>query len=446
MKMPDGDRGLTTINMMRFTSNPLLYLENCHHHYGDPFTIYFNIFPPMIVVSEPKAIKQVFTSPQFVDTAKGNDYLRHVFSEKFVMFLEGESHTRRRRLVMPCFRGKHLESYGHYFCENAKKAIDRCKTGESLAIAPYVKEIFRRAFVQVLFGPEDTPCRQQIGTLVEPILQAFGAPVNLQALLIQSFQYDWGAWSPWGRFVRQRRQLDELLYAEIQQRRTQFDPSSTDILSLMVSGRDENGEPMTDTELHDELVGFLLAGNDTSSTSILWVLYWIHQSPIIRDKLVQELNSLGANPDPNAILELPYLTAVCQEALRISPVSLFSAPRIVKSPVELMGYQIDAGTWVTACIYLAHQREEIYPQPQLFKPERFLDRSFSAYEYLPFGGGSRRCIGMALALVGIKLIVATVLLRVRLELDHQRPVKPVFSGTTVVPSGGLRMIVKERMV
>jgi unspecific monooxygenase len=173
-------------------------------------------------------------------------------------------------------------------------------------------------------------------------------------------------------------------------------------------------------------------------------LYWIHRLPEVKEKLLEELETLGNNLDPNAITRLPYLNAVCSETLRIYPIVLVGTPRIVKLPIQIMGYEFEPGTSLMPCLYLTHRREDLYPEPEQFKPERFLERQFSPYEYLPFGGGNRRCIGAAFALYEMKLVLATLLSRFELALADNRPIKPVRRGVTMAPAGGVNMVVKSR--
>jgi cytochrome P450 len=263
-------------------------------------------------------------------------------------------------------------------------------------------------------------------------------------LFFPLLQQDLGRWSPWGRFLRQQQQIDDLIYAEIRERREQLDPSRTDILSLLMAARDQAGESMTDVELRDELMTLLTAGHETTASALTWALYWIHKLPEVREKLLQELDSLGDDPDPNTITRLPYLSAVCSETLRIYPVALITFPRRAKVLLEIMGYQFEPGTLVTGCIYLTHQREDIYPEAKRFRPERFLERQFSPYEYLPFGGGSRRCIGAAFAIFEMKLVLATILQEKQLALTNNRQAKPVRRGLTATPSDVRLMMIDER--
>jgi unspecific monooxygenase len=172
-------------------------------------------------------------------------------------------------------------------------------------------------------------------------------------------------------------------------------------------------------------------------------LYWVHYHPEVHNKLLEELDTLDDSPDPMAISRLPYLTAVCSETLRIYPVSSLNFPHLVREPIELMGYPLAPGTKVVVCIYLTHHRQDLYPEPDRFKPERFLGRQFSLYEYFPFGGGSRRCLGAALAQLEMKLVLATILSRYQLALSDNYIVHPQNRLSVILaPAGGVKMVLR----
>jgi len=246
-----------------------------------------------------------------------------------------------------------------------------------------------------------------------------------------------------GRFVRQKQQIDEIIYAEISDRRQHPDLSRVDILSLLMSAKDENGELMSDVELRDELLTLLVAGHETTASALTWALYWIHHLPEVKRKLLDDLASVE-NLDFGAVAKLPYLNAVCQETLRIYPIAMLAFFRIANSPINIMGQEFESDTLLTPCIYLTHHRPDLYPEPKQFKPERFLERQFSQYEYLPFGGSNRRCIGMAFALYEMKLVLATIMSRYSLAIAGSRSVKPVRRGITLAPSGGKWLVATQR--
>lgn len=201
---------------------------------------------------------------------------------------------------------------------------------------------------------------------------------------------------------------------------------------------------MTDEELRDELITLLIVGHETTASALSWALYWIHYLPEVHDRLLNELGSVVEQADSIAITKLPYLNAVCQETLRIYPIAMTGFARTVKLPIQLMDYDFAPGTKLIPCIYLTHQREELYRQPKQFRPERFLERQFSPYEYLPFGGGNRRCIGIAFAQFEMKLVMATIVSCFQLALADSPPVRPVRRGLGLAPPKGMCMVVTNQ--
>lgn len=211
------------------------------------------------------------------------------------------------------------------------------------------------------------------------------------------------------------------------------------MLSLLLEAKDENGEGLTNQELRDELMLILFAGHETTAIAMSWALYWIHYYPEVKERLLQELNTLPPDSDGMTIYKQPYLTAVCNETLRIYPVAMLTFPRVATEDVQLLGQTVKKGTIVTGCIYLTHQREDLYPNPNQFQPERFLHRQYSPYEFLPFGGGVRRCLGEALATYEMRLVVAKILREYDLELVTKKAVKPRRRGVVLSPKGGIPM-------
>ena len=200
---------------------------------------------------------------------------------------------------------------------------------------------------------------------------------------------------------------------------------------------------MTDNELRDELMTLLIAGHETTATALAWALYWIHQLPAVHDRLLQELESLKANSDPTAVFRLPYLNAVCSETLRIYPVSLLTFPRVVKSTVQLMGISLEPGNTVAGCIYLVHRRPDVYPDPETFNPDRFLEHHYSPFEFLPFGGGVRHCIGTAFAQFEMRTVLSSILTGFELSLTRGRAVRHRSRGLATAPSP-FRMVINRR--
>ncbi|MEH2236429.1 cytochrome P450 [Nostoc sp.] len=446
LKQPNGPQTHPWVQTYQWLTNPLEYMEACAKRYGDVFTLQIGpVFTPQVFFSNPQAIQQIFTTdPKQLDSGESAGIKSPLLGRQSLLALEGKPHQRQRKLLTPPFHGERMLAYGQLTRDITEQVISKWQVGESFSVLPSMQAISLEVILKAVFGLADGPRYEKLKEVLLKILNPKPPFVTAMMLVFPSLQKDLGSWSPWGIFLNLRQQIDELIYAEISDRKEQPDPSRTDILSLMMAARDEEGQSMTDVELRDELITLLAAGHETTATSLAWAFYWIHHLPQVREKLLQELDSLGENPDPNAILRLPYLSAVCSETQRLYPVVMLALNRLVKSPLEIMGYQLNPGTLVIPCIYLTHHREDLYPQSKQFKPERFLERQFTPSEYLPFGGGNRRCIGMAFALFEMKVILATVLSRWQMELADSKPVQPVRKGFLLSPGDGVQMVVTGR--
>ncbi|BAZ17713.1 cytochrome P450 [Calothrix sp. NIES-4071] len=354
--------------------------------------------------------------------------------------LDGENHRRRRQLVMPSFHGDRMKAYGDLIVNLTKKVMDATALNKPFLARSAMQEISMQVILQSVFGLYDGTRCEQVKDLTGKMLDIFKSPFSSSFLFFPFLQKDLGKASPWGKFLCQRQQIDQLLYAEIAERRENPDPNRIDILSLLMSARDEQGQGLTDKELRDELMTLLLAGHETTATAMAWGLYWSHYIPKASEKIRNEINTLGDKNDPVNILKLPYLTAFCNETLRLYPVAMLTFPRVAQEQVEILGYQIKPNTVIVGCMYLVHHREDLYPQSKQFKPERFLERQFSPYEFMPFGGGVRRCIGEALAMFEMKLVIATILSNYQLSLVDSQPEVPRRRGVTLAPANGVKMV------
>lgn len=399
----------------------------------------------VLFISNPQALQRIFANDTKQFIAPPNQLLQPIVGDYSIFTLAGSRHRRERRLLLPPFHGERMRTYGQLICELVDKAMSSLPIGTRFSARTLAQEISLEVILKVVFGIYQEERFSRLKPLMVKLTDSLQSPFIGGLLFFPSLQKDWGSRSPWGYLRHLQRQIGELIYAEIRDRRNQNNVPGSDILSLLMSARDEAGQPMTDAELHDELITLLIAGHETTASAIAWALYWIHRHPQVGEKLLAELSHLGKAPDPIAVVQLPYLTAVCNETLRLSPVATLTVPREVKDPVELMGYQLESGTRLYGCIYLTHQRPDLYPDPKLFRPERFLERMFSPYEFLPFGGGVRRCIGEALALFEMKLVIATLLSHYRLAMADHAPEYPQRRGVVFTPAKGVQMVLKEKL-
>lgn len=435
MQLPPGPKTSPFLQLFPWIARPLEVLETSQKRYGDLFTLRLGQFAPLVCFSNPQAIQEIFTvPPEQFDSGRANKILQPLIGYQSLILLDGERHQRQRRLLTPPFHGERMRAYGKLIGDITERAIAQWETGVPFSVRSSMQDISLRVILQAVFGLHEGQRCEQLNQLLRSVLDVTGSPLSSSLLFFRTLQRDLGPWSPWGRFVRQRRQIDQIIYAEIQERRQQGNMSGTDILTLMMSARDENGQALTDIELRDELMTLLTAGHETTASALSWALYWVHRLPEVRDKLLQELDGVVDNADLSTIVKLPYLNAVCQETLRIYPIAIIAFARIVKTPFQFLGYDLQPGTLLAPCIYLTHHREDLYPEPKQFKPERFLERQYSQYEYFPFGGGNRRCIGMAFAMFEMKLVLATVLSRYNLALVNNHRVRPTRRGVTIAPS------------
>ncbi|MFH7025032.1 MAG: cytochrome P450 [Heteroscytonema crispum UTEX LB 1556] len=432
------------LQTLELIANPTKFLENSAAKYGDTFTVRVMGInsPPVVFFSHPQAIADCFAVPaKQLDFKKATHVFEPLFGEKSLVLQEGKLHNQQRQLLMPPFHGDRMKSYGQIICQITTEITKKWTSGIKIYMHHVMPDITLQIILQVVFGISPGERYQQLTQKLTSLLEDITTPWYSSLFFFPPLQKDLGAWSPWGNFLRRRQEIDQLIYAEISERRLANDTSRTDILSLLMSARDENGQQMTDKELRDQLVSLLLLGYETTAGVLAWLFYLIHAHPKVKDKLMQELNTLGDAPNPEDIIQLPYLTAVCQETLRIHPIALICTPRMVKEKVEIAGNKFTTGTILVPCIHLAHRRSETYPEPEKFQPERFLNQKFSPYEYLPFGGGYRGCIGSAFSMYEMKLVLATILSHFQLQLAEKRPVNPVRRGITIVPSGGVPMLV-----
>ena len=430
---------------LHYTLRPLSYMDAAARRYGDIFNApVFGKHQAVLFLSHPDAIKQLFTSDSSLISAPKNQLLQPIVGDRSIFCMEGQRHLRERKLLMPPFHGERISTCGELIYQLTEKALEKV-SGRPLFVArDLMQDISLEVILKVVFGIYEGERFRRLKRAIVDFTAAFQNPLFASALFFPALQKDWGPFSPWGYLLTLQRDIRKALQEEIEERRVISEGDRFDILSLLMAARDEHGEPMTDEELRDELVTLLLAGHETTATATAWALYWVHRLPDVGKKLRAELQSRGSNQDPMEIAQLPYLTAICNEALRIYPVAVLTVPREVKAPLEIMGYRLDVGSRLYGCIYLTHRRPELYPDPETFRPERFLERQYSMYEFLPFGGGVRRCIGEALARLEMKLVLATLLSRYSFELVDRTPEIPQRRGVTVAPARGVRLrLVKD---
>ncbi len=437
--LPTGPRSSPARQIFNWLTRPYPFLDDCAQKFGDTFTLRFWGLEPIVFCSNPKVIQSIFRAgPNRFTAGSSNKIARPLVGDASILLLDGDRHRRQRQLLMPPFHGERMRTYSATIYDITARVSQSWSQGDRVPVRPVIQDISLRVILEAVFGLHEGDALERLATLTSEMLDTTSSPLSSSMLFLPGLQRDLGAWSPWGQFLQRRSQIDKILYQQIEARRRAIEAGqqSNDILSMLLEARDEAGNPMTDSELRDELITLLVAGHETTASSLAWALYWLHRDPQILSTLRNELATVDvdATGDPMTLMRLPYLNAVCQEALRLYPVVPITFPRrVMEQPFEFEGHLLPVDSLVAPCPYLTHQRPDLYPEPKRFRPERFLEREFSAYEFITFGGGNRQCIGMAFALFEMKIVLATLLQRYEFTLAQAQDIKPVRRGLTVAP-------------
>jgi|SRR4028118_1111408 Cytochrome P450 len=447
MQLPNQLKIPSFLQSFLFVTDPTKFLDNVAQQYPDLFSGNF-LTDRAVMVYHPQAAEEVYANDRkkFVMMPK-TKAVQPIVGDNALMTLAGETHRQHRKLLMPQFHGDRMRSYGEKIVHLVEQAMNKVLLNQPFTAHSVTQEISMNTMIQVVFGDCQTERYQELRHLLTLWFNCLRSPVYTSFLWMPSLRKDLGSWSPWSKFVRLRQQIDKWTYSEIAERRRQPKPEQTDILALLMEATDQEGKRLSDQELRDELMALAFGGQETTSISMAWALYWAHYLPEVGEKLRQEINTLNESPDTMSIFRLPYLTAVCNETLRLSGAGLVTSVRVVgEEPVEILGHRLEPGTKVVVSPYLLHRREDTYANSREFIPERFLERQYSPYEFIPFGGGARRCIGEALAMVELKLVLATMLSRYQLKLVNDEPEKLRPQGLALGPGNGVRMVMTGRCV
>jgi cytochrome P450 family 135 len=427
--LPPGPRAPAAVNMARLVQHPIESLVGWRERYGDVYTVPLIVFGVGVYVSDPEAIRGMLTGDQSdLHAGEANEPLSPVLGKKSVLILDGREHMRQRKLLLPPFQGSAVHNFREVIREVADDEVGSWREGQQLVMRDRMRALTFEVIVRAVFGVTE---RKRI----ERLRSALVAVLDMQMVfaLPNALRRDLGRFSPWGQFQRRLKAADALLYEEIERRRAATDlEERTDVLSLLLRARDEEGLPMSDLELRDELMTMLMAGHETTATELAFAFDLLPRTPGVLSRLRDEL---GGEDDT-------YLDAVVTETLRLRPV-IDAAERTLTKPRTIGGWELPPGIRVYPNITVVHLREDLYPEPYAFRPERFIEEEASSYAWLPFGGGIRRCIGAALAQAEMAEVIRAVISRVELEPTRPDPEPVVMRGITLVPRHGTPVRVRR---
>ena len=424
--LPPGPRLPAAVNALRFARRPLDRLAGWHRRYGTAFTVRIAGFGTGVYVADPEAIRELFTGDQSdLRAGEANAFLTPVLGPHSVLVLDGPEHLRQRKLLLPPFQGSSVAAFRDVIREVTARELGRWQPGDRLVLRERMRALTFEVICRAVFGVTDDE-------RVARLQAALGAVIDshLLYMVIPAMRADLGPFSPGRRFARRLEAADALLYEEIALRREEPDlDERTDVLSLLLRARDDDGGVMTDAELRDELFTMLGAGHETTATGLAFAFELLLRSPQVLARLREEI-AAGEGDS--------YLDAVVQEILRLRPV-IDTAERTLTVPRTVAGWELPAGVKVYPGIALVHMREDLYPDAGSFKPERFLDDGAQSYAWLPFGGGIRRCVGAALALAEMAEVLRMVVPAVDLRPVHDKPDPVVLRGITMAPKHGVEV-------
>lgn len=433
-QLPPGPRN-ALVETLRYVQNPTARLQALTRRYGDTFTLPL-VLGENVVTSAPAALREVFSAdPDLFEPPV--ELLHPLLIDESLFLNSGPRHRRDRKLMMPPFHGARMRAYGELIQEIAARLAAAWPTGERFDIADFTKTATAEAIIRAVFGVKHAGRVRAYIDLIDESSRVFTPLVIFLPFLRRSY----AGLGPWPRIVDLAGRHKRMLREEIDERRREGGEHE-DILSLLLAARFEDGAPMPDDALVDQLRMLVFAGHETTALSLAWAFYEVHRHPAVLARLRDELRPLGDRPAADALARLPYLGAVCDETLRLHPIGASVLRRLVR-PFTLQGFELPAGTLLNLSMYLTHLREDLYPSPGSFRPERFLEaeggRQYSPFEYLPFGGGNRRCLGAAFAHYEMRIILGAILARHRLALAHAMPIE-THQGLTFNPKGGVPMI------
>jgi cytochrome P450 len=426
--LPPGPTEPPAAQTARWLLRPISFLESCRRRFGDTFTVDFLGFrTPMVLLSDPETIRALYTTRGHTLPPGRTAALSPIMGARSLLLLEGDEHLARRKVMLPPFHGERMRAYEATVREVVARDVETWPVGQPFALHPHMQEVTLEVILRAVFGVTDGEHRRR---LAEPLGRLLSDTSSLGLQFRFVLMRRLGGGDPLEGLRRLREEIDALLSDEIAARRE--DPRD-DILSLLVAARFEDGEPMPDEEIRDQLMTLLLAGHETTATGLAWAFDLLLRHPDVLARLVE-----AADAGDDA-----YVRAVVAEALRLRPVVPIGGRRL-GAELRVNGHVLPPGTDVSPAIWLAHTRAQTYPEPYAFRPERFLDGGPSTYEWIPFGGGVRRCIGAAFAEMEMRVALAEIVRRRTLRPASGRAERVARRNVTFSPRGGTRVVATPR--
>ncbi|HZU39805.1 MAG TPA: cytochrome P450 [Solirubrobacteraceae bacterium] len=430
-QLPPGPRTPALLNLIGVWKRPTASLERLRARYGKRVTVKLPFQPPFVILSDPDDIRELFQAPpDVVHPGEGARILEPILGSNSVILLDEDVHLRQRKLLLPAFHGERMQRLTGLMTELAERELDTWPAGEPIRLHPRLQRLTLEIILRAVFGLSQGRRLDDLREALTELLEFSESPLSV----VPAVQRVVGRFGRWRRFDELMARADELIYAQIEERRADAG-AHDDIVAMLLQARDEAGAPMTDVEIRDELMTALVAGHETTASQLAWAFERLAREPRVSERLVAELQA-GESEQ--------YLMATIHEVMRLRPVLPNAEPRLTKAPIEIGGFRYPAGVCLLASAYLVQHDPEIYPEPYAFRPERFLEASPGTYTWIPFGGGRRRCLGASFATAEMKIVLRAVL--TRHEVLPATPAAEVTGRRSITysPAGGAAVVLRPR--
>ena len=443
--LPPGPKAPAAWQLLRYSQSPLPFLEDCARRFGDPFTVRWAGYGTFVMLASPEAVKDVFRGdPHALHAGEGNEFLTASVGSNSVLVLDGEPHARQRRVLLPPLKGERMRSFFEAMQAITLETVHVWPLGQTLGMIEPMQEITLKVMLQVVLGLTSAAQLEDFAGKVRRVLELGRGRHGL--ILVKILPVAWLQRTRWLPFFRRMHDLDEALFAFIKNcRQKPVAERGENVLADLLNATHEDGKPLSDQEIRDAVVTMIFAGHDTTAVALAWALEQIVPRSDMVERIADELQRTtgGGPPRADQLNQLAYLDATIRETLRVRTIMPFVV-RLTKTAFTAGGREYPAGIVLCPCNHLVHRREDLYSEPETFRPDRFLGRHYAAHEWFPFGGGSRMCLGMAFALYEMKVVLSTLFASVRLARPSGRRSIPVRRGIALAPDDGALMTVTER--
>jgi cytochrome P450 len=433
--LPPGPTTPAVIQMAATWTRPAASLERLRQRYGKRITVQLPFQPPFVMLSDPTDIKELFTAPpDIVHPGEGARVLEPLIGRNSVILLDEDAHLEQRKLMLPAFHGEKMQRLTGTMTALAEREVESWPREQPVALHPRLQRLTLDIILRAVFGLERGPRFDDLRDVLTDVLAFSENPLSLLPALRRV-----AGWTgPIRRFNQLTRRAHELMFELVEERRKAEqagEPLGDDVLAMLLEARHEDGSPMSAIELRDELMTALVAGHETTASQLAWGFERLAREPAVVARLTDEVDA-GESDE--------YLTATIYEILRHRPVLPNAEPRLTKSPITIGGFRYPAGVALVASAYLLHHDPDIYPEPYVFRPERFVGKAPGTYTWIPFGGGRRRCLGASFAMQEMKIVLRVALSRYELAAPGPRPERTGRRSITFSPVGGATVVLRER--